>query len=76
MLTAKQARKLANDNIRWAWVKSEYFSLIESAAERSATETYISIPRNTTVFNWLKKELTKNGFKYKITKDNSLLIKW
>lgn len=79
MVKAKQVRKLANDvakqkdlfNFDW-----ESDKIVEAATFEGRTETYLPVPRNDMVFKALKKELTKNGFKYSITKDNSLLIKW
>lgn len=77
MLTAKQARKLASDpNLIKNELESYSKAIKEAAEDFSQTEVYTVIPRNSFVFDALKKELTKNGFKYNITKDNILLIKW
>lgn len=79
MLTAKQARKLANETAKtkdlfnFDW---EMGIILEAAKFEAKTSTYLPVPYNEAVFKELKKHLTKAGYKYSITKDNSLLIKW
>lgn len=76
MLKAKAMRKLANKSDYIDEAIKFYGDEILDSANRGHTEVYLPTPRSALVMNKLKKLLKSGGFKYNITKDDSLKISW